>query len=233
MFPAQYLLLAALLWLGGIQVSAASALLFNVALDASALAGVSALVAFDFTDNDSLVNNAVTVSGFASDGAYDPALAVKTGDAAGALDASAVLGDNAAFSELAQPVTLGTALSFTLDLSDRFSGIGLPDRFTLLLLDGATGLPLYATDDPNGSNALFTIDLGGGTAGAMVYAPAAGGGAVVRLSAVPEPPPWLLWLPGAWIGGRFLKTARQRHWPACRLLPHRLPHVPQQASAGP
>jgi len=208
----KHLVLAVLLWLGGIHASAASAL-FNVAVDTSALAGASAFIAFDFINSDTLVNNTVTVSGFSGAGAYNPALASTTGDVAGALDTSAVLGDNQGFNELAQPITLGNGLSFTLDLSNLFSGLGLPDRFALLLLDGITGLPLYATYDPSGSDALLGIALSGGTLGAEIYAPTAGGGAIVQAtpaSPVPEPSTGGLFLLGTLIGGPFRKATRRR-----------------------
>ena len=140
MFAINYLTLGVSLWLGGIQVSLASAI-FDVTMDTSSLSGASALIAFDFIDGDMLVNNTVTISGFTSDGVYNPATATTFGDVTGALDTSAVLGDSQAFNELAQPITLGSALSFTLNLSNQFSGLGLPDRFTLFLLDAEPVFP--------------------------------------------------------------------------------------------
>jgi hypothetical protein len=82
---------------------------------------------------------------------------------------------------------------------------------TLFLLDAATLLPLYPTADPTGSDALLAIDLGGGSVRAAVYEPTATGGAILRVgNAVPEPPIWSLWLLGALVGGRFLRTVPRR-----------------------
>jgi len=217
-----YLLVGAFLWAGGMQVSAASAL-FDVTMDTSALNGTPASLVFDFIDGDSLVNNSVTISDFAGDGVYDPTAAMTFGDVTGALNTSAVLGDSSGFSELLQPIVLGDALSFMLALSDQFSGVDLPDRLTLFLLDQSGLFPLYATSDPSGSDAVLAIDLGGGTARAVVYPPTGPGGAIVEANAaVPEPPIWALWLIGALIGKRFLRKPPPR---SCNLLPHRAPRL--------
>jgi len=218
MFLVKHIILAALLWLGGIQVSAASALLFNVALDTSALFGVATLLAFDFTDGDTLVNNTANISGFSADGVYDPAAATTAGDATGQLNASVVLGDADAFNELAQPIVLGNALSFTLNLSNQFSGLGPPDRLTLSLLDGVSGLPLYSTDDPTGADRLLSIDLNGGIPVVAAYQSPSGGGALVQVAGVsglPEPPTVPLWMLGARLGRHSLRLAsrRSRHRP--------------------
>ena len=210
MFISRYLLVAAFLWAGGMQVSAASAM-FDVTMETSALNGTPASLVFDFIDGDSLVNNSVTISDFAGDGVYDPTAAMTFGDVTGALDASAVLSDSSGFSELLQPVVLGDTLSFMLTLSNQFSGVGLPDRLTLFLLDQSGSFPLYATSDPSGSDALLAIDLGGGTARAVIYAPTDSGGAIVEANAaVPEPPIWSLCVLGGLIGRRFLRKAAAR-----------------------
>ena len=204
-----YLLVGAFLWAGGMQVSAASAL-FDVTMDTSALNGTPASLVFDFIDGDSLVNS-VTISDFAGDGVYDPTAAMTFGDVTGALNTSAVLGDSSGFSELLQPIVLGDALSFMLALSDQFSGVDLPDRLTLFLLDQSGSFPLYATSDPSGSDALLAIDLGGGAARAVIYLPTGPGGAIVEANAaVPEPPIWSLCVLGGLIGRRFLRKAAAR-----------------------
>jgi hypothetical protein len=209
MFTPRYLIAGAFLWVGAIQVSAASAI-FDVTMDTSALNGTSASLVFDFIDGDTVVNNSVTISDFAGDGQYDPTAAMTFGDVTGALNTSAVLGDSSGFSELLQPIVLGDSLAFMLTLSNQFSGVDPPDRLTLFLLDQSGLFPLYATSDPTGSDALLAIDLGGGTARAVVYAPTAPGGAIVEAKAVPEPPIWSLWLIGALIGRRFLRAAPAR-----------------------
>lgn len=209
MFDFRYLICAAVLCIGPHHAAVASPV-FNVTLDTSALASASAVIAFDFIDGDTLINNTVTISGFTSDGAYNPAAAVTSGDVTGALDTTAILGDRPVFNELAQPITLGNALSFTLTLSNRFSGLGLPDRFTLFLLDPAL-VPLYPTDDPTGADALLAIDLTGGAVAPVVYPPTATGGAIVAVdAALPEPPVWLLLLLGAPIGRYCLRTPLRR-----------------------
>lgn len=210
MISLKFITMAGLVWLGGTQSAVASAL-FDVTMDTSALSGGSALIVFDFIDGNTLIDNTVTISSFATDGAYDPATALTFGDVTGALSTSVALNDSQAFNELEQPVTLGNTLSFSLNLSNRFSGIGVPDRFTVFLLDAGTFLPLYPTADPTGSDALFAIDLGGAPPVPAVFAPTGSGGALVQVSdALPEPPVWLLWLLGAPIGRYFLRTVPRR-----------------------
>jgi hypothetical protein len=141
-----------------------------------------------------------TLTAFATDGTYDPASASTLGDAAGHPDTALTLGDAQAFSEWLQPLTLGSALSFMLDVGNQFSGSGYPDQFTLFLLDPGTDLPLYATDDPGGLDAVLTLALTGGTLAPVPHAAQLGGGAVVQVAGVPEPPAWALW-PMAALGG--------------------------------
>ncbi len=203
------MLLGAVLGLGALQAPAASAT-FLVTIDTSALSGTSALIAFDLVDGDESVNNAIFISGFASDGVYVPSEAVLVGDVAGDLDTGVVLGDDGAFNELAQPITLGDSISFRLDSSNHFSGSGVYDRFTLFLLDPITYQTLYDTADPTGSNALMGFDLTGAALAPDVYAPTSSSGAVLQIaSSVPEPPVWALCLLGALAVRQSLKTVRR------------------------
>lgn len=200
--------LGAVLWVVTMPPSMAGTV-FNVTLDTSQLAGTPVWLVFDFIDGDGAINNTATVTGFATDGTYNSGSASLLGDAAGSLDTSVQLGDSQPFSELLQPLLLGGGLSFTLDLTDQFSGSNVPDLFSLLLLDPETGLPLYPTTDPTGADALLTIGLNGGGGPVVdVYPSALGNGATVQVDqavgAVSEPSTGFLWLVGAIAARRFL-----------------------------
>lgn len=180
---------------------------FGVTIDTTALSGVSALVAFDLIDGDTIVDNTVVISNFASDGSFDPSAALISGDVVGDLGTAAVLGDQAFFNELAQPIVLGSSITFVLDPTSNFSGIGQYDRFTLFLLDPTSFLSLYPTADPTGSDALLGFDLTGGPVVPEVHAPTADPSAVLRLTSVPEPPVLALLSIGVLLARRAVKTA--------------------------
>jgi hypothetical protein len=194
------------LLLGLSSLTTATAAIFQISLDTSDFSGADAALVFDWVANDGLVNNTVTVSAFGTDGTFDPTDAAFIGDVTGSLTASVHLGDTEAFNEFSQPLLLGYGLTFRLALDNAFSGAGLPDELTFLLLD-AWGLPLYSTANPTGADTLLAIDAVGGTdPGVQIYPPAAGIGAaaqVVRLDTVPEPCMALLWLVGAPLAWRY------------------------------
>lgn len=199
------LAVGAVLWLAGAQ--AADAALFDISLDTSAYAGAPVVLVFDWTANDGSVNNGAEISSFNADGAFDPLAVARLGDAVGALDATAQLGDGQPFNELSQPMTLGSILSFRLDISSGlFSGVGTPDLFALFLLDAGSGLPLYPTQDSTGNDALLAIEASGAV-GAYAYAHASGAGPaiqVVPVGGLPEPSVAWLWLAGAFLARRFV-----------------------------
>jgi hypothetical protein len=94
-------------------------------------------------------------------------------------------------------------------VGNQFGGSGYPDQFTLFLLDPGTGLPLYATDDPGGLDAVLTLALTGGALAPAPHAARSGEGAVAQVSGVPEPPGWALW-PMAVLGGGLLRRFHPR-----------------------
>jgi hypothetical protein len=201
------LILGILLWLSGLQGSAAA--VFDVFLDTSAYAGASVLLVFDWAANDGAINNTAKVSGFGTDGVFDPAAATVFGDVTGTLDALIFLHDTQPFNEFAQPLMLGQALNFTLTFDNQFSGLGLPDELTLFLLDAGTGTPLFPTTNLFGTDALLSIRADGGT-NIEVYSPTLEAGSppqVTRTDTVPEPAMGWLWLIGAPIVRRFLPAS--------------------------
>ncbi|MDD2762125.1 MAG: NF038129 family PEP-CTERM protein [Methylomonas sp.] len=144
---------------------------FNVDINTAGLAGTTATLAFDFIDGDGVANNTAQISGFLTDGSFDPVLASSIGDVSGLLDTSVTLGDTGGFKEFLQPLTLGGTLHFQLQISDLFDPSALtPDAFRFYLLDELAGSPLFSTTDPTSSAALFSMDLTGDGKGLSVYA---------------------------------------------------------------
>ncbi|MDS4019132.1 MAG: NF038129 family PEP-CTERM protein [Candidatus Competibacter sp.] len=163
----------------------------QVAVDTTALSGTAAYLAFDFIDGDGVANTA-TVGNFYTDGTLGAAST--TGGASGTLPPGPVtLSDTDFFNEFLQELTLGTTVSFTLDLTEigPAAGGSLPDSFTFFLLDRPTDpdqipMPLFATTDPTGAGALFQADIDGTAGGVLsVFAPVA--------SLPGEPDPTVSW----------------------------------------
>jgi hypothetical protein len=125
----------------------------------------------------------VAISGFTTDGAFNPAVIALTGDAAGALDTGLILGNTTGFNDGFQPITLGNAVSFLAT----FSGAGVDTP-------GTTGTTFsFSIYDAAGTTALLTTAADGSIAGVNIDAlsgivPYTNGPATVGPPpAVPEP----------------------------------------------
>ncbi len=141
--------------------------------DTSTLAGTSARLDFTLIDGDGdLGNNNVSIAAIATDGTlggFDCSLGCSGG-------LPFTINDASGLGQFLQDLTLGNSLSFNLTFSTNFSGIGAPDRLTLLLLDATTNLTLVDTDldfllDPVPTqDALLLVDL---APGAQIQLPTA------------------------------------------------------------
>lgn len=127
-------------------------------IDTSSLSGTSAQLAFDLIDGGP-PGNTVTISAFSSDGTLGSFLL--TGDASGSFPGTVTLGDTSFFNEYLQNIVLGTTLSFTFGTMENPANPSFtPDAFSLLFLDPTSGLPLFATSDPTGADALILYNIG-------------------------------------------------------------------------
>ncbi|HRF45542.1 MAG TPA: NF038129 family PEP-CTERM protein [Candidatus Competibacteraceae bacterium] len=154
--------MAAFLWVAPLT---ASATVLHFTLETPSLLGTTAFLAFDFLDGDSVVNNTVTISDFATNGTLD--VASPTGGASGTLIPGPVtLTDSSPFNSFLQALTLGTTLSFRVNLTEQPSVALFPDSFVFSLLNN-TFSPLFATTDPFLLDALFAVDIDGSPSGAL------------------------------------------------------------------
>jgi hypothetical protein len=136
----------------------------DVIVDTTLLSGTSAILAFDLLDGDPAANIA-TISNFSSDGALGASSTIG-GPVAGTLPGTVTIADGAFFNEYQQDITLGSTLSFRIDLTSVTTGSPFPDSFSFFILD-AFLLPLFTTSDPTGSDSLFVIDIDGSATGAI------------------------------------------------------------------
>jgi hypothetical protein len=163
---------------------------YKVTVGTSLLSGTSAQLAFDFIDGGP-PSNAITLSNFATNGTLGSNS--PTGGVSGTLPGIVTLTDSSFFNEYLTNMTLGTNFSFLIDATTNGPDpSSIPDAFSLFLFNPVTGLPLFATNDPTGSNALLTLNIDGSSQGALSTYIAPSGEAVVTAtpvstSAVPEP----------------------------------------------
>ena len=167
--------------------------IFDVAINTTALSGTAAHLAFDLIDGDFVANNTATISNFTTDGTLGTATTVG-GPVTGTLPGIVTIGDSDFFNELLQPITLGNTIAFTLTLTQNFAG-GIPDQFSLFLLDAdpVFPLPLFSTNDPTGADALFVVDITGSAFGDFqTFSPTSSPSATLSATPVPEPSTLLL-----------------------------------------
>jgi hypothetical protein len=116
---------------------------YQVSIDTSSLSGTAASLAFDLTDSDAS-NTTAVVSNFATNGTVGAVVSATAG-VSGSLPGAVTLTDAEFFNSLVQAITLGTALSFTLDMDTALSG-SVPDAFAFSILDAAGALSIVDTD---------------------------------------------------------------------------------------
>ena len=161
----------------GSRQTAAAAPLFVVDIDTSALAGTQADLAFDLVDGDGLANTTVTIETFATDAVLGPASG--TSSVTGALPGLLSITDADFFNEALQSLSLGQFIRFVINANSANAG-PVADQLSLFLL-GPGGVPLYATTDPTGADALLALDLTASSTSVTVFDDA------TKVAAVPEP----------------------------------------------
>lgn len=183
---------------------------FDVTIDTTNLAGTDAILAFDFIDGDGVINNTVDVSKFFINGFFDPNFGTLEGDVTSTNDTSATFHDGSAFNEVLVPVTLGSTILFRLETTNLFSAASLvPDAFSFFILNATTSLPLFATTDPTGSDALFVLSLDGSQNGLSLYTTASPSLSwTVQPAAVPLPGAFSMMLLAGVYGGCLKRKRR-------------------------
>jgi hypothetical protein len=134
---------------------------YNVSLDTAPLVGHPAgpfYVYGAFTDGNGIgdANNAVTLSNFTFGGGSALGSPLLFGGASGSLETGVTITDNSPLGLFAEQFAPGLELSFSLDLTLNDDAGGIPDRFTLYVLD-SSGVPL-PTMAPYGDY-FFGVDL--------------------------------------------------------------------------
>lgn len=165
----------------------------QVTVDTSAFNGTPASLGWDLTDGDPGASTTAIITGFSTNGSFDAGQATSVGGVSGALPGPVTITDTDFFNSLLQPVTLGTALSFTLDMTTAASGQGVPDALAFLLLTADVLTSLVATDLLG--DALLTLDADGTPGGLLLVAEVTEPSVPVeatRTTAVPAPAPLLL-----------------------------------------
>lgn len=171
------------------------ALPYTVSIDTSAYNGTDVQLALDFIDGDILTNSA-TISEFSTDGVLGASSPF--GDVSGDLTSTLILSDGSFFNEFLQDITIGDSISFFLELTTNNSDLsGIPDSFSLYLLDPLSGLPLFSTNDPTGGDALFAVDITGTESGALnIYHTSVSVTQGSGPTPVPEPSTFILLISG-------------------------------------
>lgn len=161
---------------------------FKSTFNTSTYSGTNARLAFDFIGGDGNIHNSVIVSNFFTDGSLGSP--TNMGDVTGILPATSTLQSTSFFNEILQPIALGNAIGFDLNISEFIdAGATLPDALSVFLLDG-NNQPLFNTTDPTGANALFVVNIDGSTPGGLnVYTatPDTSSPMVWSVSTIPEP----------------------------------------------
>lgn len=152
----------ALLFALGLGPARTEAATIQVTADTSALSGTSASLSWDLTDGDPAASTTAIITGFSTNGSFDASQATSTGGVSGSLPGPVTITDTDFFNSLLQPLTLGTSVSFALDMTTAASGQGVPDALAFFLLT-ADGLASLVATDLLG-DALVTLEADG-TAG--------------------------------------------------------------------
>ncbi len=140
----------------------------QVTIDTSSLSGTSASLGWDLTDGDPGASTTAIITGFSTNGSFDAGQATTFGGVSGSLPGPVTITDTIFFNSLLQPVTLGTSVSFTLDMTTVASGQGVPDTLAFFLLTEDGGASLVTTNLVGG--ALLTLEADGTSGGLLTAA---------------------------------------------------------------
>jgi len=196
----QAIRMSALCFLASLPLpSFSAAILDQVTIDTTPLAGVSGFLAFDLLGGSPFQGNVATISMFATTGTLGATS--PSGDVTGTLAAPpVVLTASTFFNEYLQAIAFGSGLTtFELSLTSNFMAGSTPDTFSFFLLD-STMAP-FATSDPGGSNALFIIDLSDSPVPQVFTSASASATVVPASTALPEPRSSVLLLLGCVVLG--------------------------------
>jgi hypothetical protein len=138
-----------------ILVAKASADSFDVSLNTSSLSGTQILV-FGYTDGDGVVDNSATASDFNFGGGSPQGSPTYIGaGASGSLSGSVVVNDADFSSLFYQSFTVGSSLSFLLNVTDNFAG-GTPDAFAMSIC-AADFSQCYSDDSSTGADLVLNV----------------------------------------------------------------------------
>jgi hypothetical protein len=210
--------------------AASGGTVYNVTLDTSSLVGHPAgpfFLEVAFTDGSGVndANNTVSMRALNLGGGTSFGSPFLFGGAGGSLESGITLTDTAFLSLFSEVFLPGNQVSFTLDLTLNDDAGGVPDRFTMFLLD-SSGVPLPTMapfgDYFLGGDLSSTGPVFDAWAGDPTRTPSVGGPIpmpapeIASANTVPEPAPMYLFI-GAILcltARRFLRY-RSRHsgWP--------------------
>jgi hypothetical protein len=157
---------------------------YDVTINTSNLSGTGATLTFDFLAGGGTQSNSVTISDFSTNGTLMSGGA-NSGSVSGSLASTATLTNASFFNELQQGITLGSTISFQVDLTTNApSGGSLPDAFSLFLLDPTASYSLTNTGDPTGSDSLLTAQIDGSSSGIVGVYSGSGPSVPVTVTAV-------------------------------------------------
>jgi hypothetical protein len=151
----------------GLGLARTEAATVQVTVDTSAFSGTPANLSWDLTDGDSGASTIAIITGFSTNGSFDAGQATSDGGVSGSLPGPVTITDTAFFNSLRQPVTLGTSVSFTLDMTTAASGQDVPDTLAFFLL--TEGLESLVVTDLLG-DALLVFEADGTPGGLLATA---------------------------------------------------------------
>jgi hypothetical protein len=159
---------------------------YDISINTGTISVSTVDLALDFIGLGSPPNTA-TVNMFATDGVVNNSS--NTGAVTGSIPGPITFDNSGGnfFNEMLINISSSSHIDFQLQLTSTPPTSIIPDSFTALLLDPSSGLPLFPTSDPTGSDSLFQVDIDGSADGSVsVFSP----DVAVTLSqetAMPEP----------------------------------------------
>lgn len=195
------------------------AAILDVSVNTTPLITTRGYVAVVLIDGNGSTGSSSVIDGWETDGTAHAVFV--SGAVSGNLPGPVVIGDGDFFNELLIEVTFGSSITFTTDVRAPGPVLPFPDVFALSLLD--EDLVPYATDDPEGADALFEVLFDSPEPINMVYNSAVADVFVREHSAEVSLPgvSWLLITALGWMRATRGYQLRQQVKPVDRLLRRR------------